>query len=1060
MKAKFERTQKWLSDAQMLLNNLSVCGQPGVCTFKQGDIEGCERPDYDDSDWKKVMGKGVPIPGISTDSVAVESKKEIELELCDWSMYDGPAAMRKKLVVPESIEGLSTKGTKIYITLTMLAPLEVYIDGTKVASYKYWGDSRQCELVVTEEHKPGKDYVIVFKTPQNDGDAHLGVYINFKVVEDAMLDLSTAIEQIKFAHELYKRNPEPVLKEALSELDALLATDCIASRDWVAINNVIARIDELLKPFEAYAKEYTVHLIAHAHIDMNWLWDIEDTMDICERDFKTVCDIMDENPDMRFSQSQVAVYDIVKKRNPELFERVKKKIAEGKWDITASTWTEHDLNMSGGEVFARHALLSSKFVKEELGAKPSEICWEPDTFGHPASTPNILSKMGVKYYYHFRCGQKYPMYWWEGTDGSRVLDFCFGPYNNSLRPTNIMPVTMEFLKLFGMKTSMFVYGVGDHGGGPTREDIRIKRYLDNKPAMPKLIFSTTHDFYEAALKEKTDYPVHKGEQNFIFEGVYTTKTNIKKLLRHGEARLLDAEAVMAYAKALGNDVSKENEEVMEAWKKVGFNGFHDISCGCNIKAADKHDFKIGEEAVCTGKSISTRVLDVIAKDKSDSRTLTVFNQLGFERDDVVEIELPDGVSGNCVVDEDGNCIPAQVAGNKLVFVAKSLPALGFKTYKLENRDNCCINSDVKAKLAYGINDGSVCSLESDRYKLEVSSRTGTIVTLYDKVEKRDVLKRLKGIPEVIYAFKAEKSSNLLQMFYEEPHIMSAWVIGNKFEMKNLIQTPKIELVDCGPVKATLKISRKYNKTTIDQFITVYNGFDRIDFAIDIDWHEKGYYKESIPFLRVGFTTALDSPEYTYETPMGWIDRKLQGVELPSIRFVNLYENGKGVSLYNDCKFGYQVEGGSVYMTIVRGSYSPDAVPDEGPISAKYALRPYSGEKDMPGVVRGAAAFNQPLLAVWGKLDAISSGKSCGLVHVSEPNVVVSAVKPSADNEGIIVRLVEYAGIDTDVTVTLDGEYSTVMEVDLREEPRRLIDTDTNSVNITIRPFENVTLLFK
>ncbi|HHV98387.1 MAG TPA: hypothetical protein GXX36_02235 [Clostridiaceae bacterium] len=1060
MKLKLEQTQKWLNEAQMLLNKLSSCGQPGVCTFKQGDIEGCERADYDDSDWKKVMGKGVPIPGISTDSVAVESKKEEELEVCDWSMYDGPAAMRKRLVVPEYIEGLPTEGTKVYITLTMLAPLDIYIDGTKVASYKYWGDSRQCELVVTEEHKPGKDYVIVFRTPQNDGDAHLGVYINYRVVEDAMLDLATAIEQIKFATELYKRNQVPVLKKALSDLDALLATDCITTRNWAAINDVIAKIDEILKPFAPYAKEYKVHLIAHAHIDMNWLWDMEDTIDICQRDFKTVCDILDENPDMRFSQSQAAVYDIVKKHNPKLFERVKKKIAEGQWDITATTWTEHDLNMSGGEIFARHALLTSKFVREELQGKLSEVCWEPDTFGHPASTPNILSKMGVKYYYHFREGRKYPLYWWEGTDGSRVLDFCFGPYNNALRPANIMPAVMEFLKFYGMKTSMFVYGVGDHGGGPTREDVRIKRYLDKKPALPELIFSTTHSFFEAALEEKTDYPVYKGEQNFIFEGCYTTKTTIKKLLRHGEARLLDAEAVMAYAKALGNDVSKENEMAMEAWKKVAFNGFHDISCGCNINAGNEYDYKIGEEAIDTGKSISSRILDAMAKDKAGSKTLTVFNQLAFERDDVVEVELPEGVSGNCLIDEDGNCIPAQTAGNKLVFVAKSLPALGYKKYRLETKDICCRNNDVKAKMAYGVADGSVCSLESDRYILEVSARTGTIVTLYDKVEKRDVLKRLRGEPEVIYAFKAEKSSNLLQMFYEEPHIMSAWIIGNKFEMKNLIQTPNIELVDCGPVKATLKISRKYNKTTIDQFITVYNGFDRVDFAIDIDWQERGYYKESVPFLRVGFTTSLETPVYTYETPLGWIDRDQQGVDLPSLRFVNLYENGRGVSLYNDCKFGFSVEGGSVYMALVRGSYSPDAMPDCGPTSAKYAIRPYSGEKDMPGVVRGAAAFNHPLLAVWGELDASSSGKAGGLIHVSEPNVVVTAVKPSADNKGIIVRLVEYAGIDTDVTVTLDGEYSTIMEVDLKEDPRRLLETDSNSVNISIRPFENVTLLFK
>lgn len=796
---------------------------------------------------------------------------------------------------------------------------------------------------------------------------------------------------------------------------------------------------------------------------MNWLWDMEDTIDICQRDFSTVCDIMDENPDLCFSQSQTAVYDIVKKHNPALFERVKEKIREGKWDITAATWVEHDLNMSGGEVFARQSLLSSKYIREELGSEPSKICWEPDTFGHPASTPNILAKNGIKYYYHFRNGSGHPIYWWEGTDGSRVLGFCFGPYNNALRPTNVMPVSMELLNKYGMKTAMFVFGVGDHGGGPTRNDIRIKRYLETKPCMPDMFFSTTHGFYEAALKEKCDYPVVRGEQNFIFEGCYTTKTRIKKLLRDGEARLLDAEAAMAYAKACGTDIGNDNEKAMEAWRHVAFNGFHDISCGCNIKAGDKHDFAIGEEAIATAKEISAKYVGEIAKASAvkNGKTLAVFNQLGYVRNDVVWTDLPEDFdSGCCLVDESGNCSPVQEADGKLVFVARALPALGAKNYSLRHDCRCDSSSDVKAKMAYGTTDGSVCSIESDRYLLEVSSRTGTIVTLYDKEAKRDILKKLRGEPEVVYAFKAERSSNLLQIFYEEPHIMSAWFIGNKMEMKNLIQPPVIELVDCGPVKATLKITRKYNKSTINQFITVYNGFDRVDFAIDIDWQERGYYREGIPFLRVGFTTSLSSPVYTYECPLGWIDRKQQGVELPSLRFVNLYEEGNGVSLYNDCKFGFSVEGDSVYMSLVRGSYSPDAMPDCGPISARYAIRPYSGDRNMPGVINGAAAFNQPPMASWTEGQAAAATTGLGLIGLSSPNVVISTVKPAADGSGIIVRFVESAGCTSDVAVSMGRCCSGILETDMKEEPLRHLASDTHKAVFQIKPFEARTLLFR
>ncbi|MGI6113072.1 MAG: alpha-mannosidase [Mahellales bacterium] len=1070
-------TQRWLEEAQRLLKALSEWGQPGICTFRQGAIDGCERVDYDDTHWKRVMGKGVPIPGIATDSIATEGERT-DLEVCDWSMYDGPAAMRKRIQLPEYIEGLPTEGTKVYLTLTMLAPLDIYIDGRKAASYRYWGDTRQCELVVTESYKTGITHVVVFKTPQNDGDAHLGVYINYQVVEDAMLDLSTAVEQIKFAQKLYDIHRDEKLEDALLKLDAALDSSDIEKRNWESINSTIKAIDQILKPFESYAKEFKVHLIAHAHIDMNWLWDMEDTIDISVRDFKTICDIMDENPDMCFSQSQAAVYDIVKKHDPQLLERVKKKIDEGMWDVTAATWVEHDLNTSSGETFARHSLLSSRYLRDELKTKPSQICWEPDTFGHPATIPNILSKCGVKYYYHFRCGSGYPIYWWEGTDGSRVLDFCFGPYNNSLRPTNIMPVCMELLNQYGMKTSMFVFGVGDHGGGPTRNDIRIKRYLDSKPVMPKLVFSTTKAFYEAALREKTDYPVIKGEQNFIFEGCYTTKTKIKKFIRDGEARLMDAEALMAYQAAKGNDVKEDNERAMEAWKHVCFNGFHDISCGCNIKAADKYDYTIGQQAIDTAKDISDKYMARIADSYQggQDRVLTVFNQLAFVRDDLVEIELPKDVKGGVLVDDEGKHVPAQFEKGKLIFIAKSLPALGCRVYRL--KDSQCSNStdSIKVNMAYGTQDGSVCSMESDNYYLEVSSRTGTIVTLYDKTAKRDMLKRLRGEPEVAYAFKAEASSNLLQMFYEEPHIMSAWVIGNKFELKNLIQTPQIELVGCGVVRAVLKVSRKYNNTSIDQYITIYNGLDRVDFSIDIDWQERGYYKESIPFLRVGFTTALETPQYTYELPMGWLDRKDQGVELPSLRFVNLYENGYGVSLFNDCKHGFSVEGGSVYMSLVRGSYSPDAMPDKGLVTAKYALRPYSGDKNIPGVVKGAAAFNHPPVAAWAtgrnedvsslqeNKESLSSGgtreDTGGMVSVSPNNVVVSSVKPAADGSGVIVRLVENGGKNTDALVALKGKFSAVLETDIKEDVIKVLPWDGNSITLPIKAFEIKTLLFK
>lgn len=1042
--------KKWIDEAKQLLAKLSASGQPGVCTFRQGDIAGCETIGFDDSSWKKVLGKGAPIPGIATDSI-LTGRKEIKLDLCDWSMVDGPAAMRKRLVLADEIEGIATTGSKIYITMTMLAPLEIYIDGKKAAGFRYWGDTRQCELIVTENYTPGTEHVVVFKTPQNDGDAHLGVYFNCEAVEQSMLELSTAVEQLTFVQRLHALHGSK-LDRAVDRLEAILDTDAVVSRDWKKIAETLQQIDEALAPIDEYAKEFKIHIIAHSHLDMNWLWDYEDTLDICVRDFRTMCDIMDENPDLRFSQSQTCVYDIVEREDPKTFERVLQKIKEGTWEVTAATWSEHDLNLSGSEIFAHQLLTASDYVRNVLKTQSSRVCWEPDTFGLPATAPNILAKAGIEYFYHFRCGSGNSINWWEGTDGSRLLDFCFGPYNNSLRPTNLMPVTYDLFDKYGLKTAMFVFGVGDHGGGPTRNDIRIKHYLDQKPGLPKLVFSKVCDFFDEALQQMHDYPVVKGEQNFIFEGCYTTKSEIKKLLRYGETNLLNSEAVMALKRMYGTNVSEEYSEIINAWRKVCFNGFHDISCGCNIADADAHDYKIGREAIESAQKIIPNVKEVPG-------VVTVFNQLCIERDELVCMTAPEGIpETGTLLDAYGQETPYQITNGTLHFVASALPAFSSAGYILSTSACECTDRKIDVDMKYGKNDGSVCTLETSRYSLQVSSRTGTIVTLYDKIEKKDVLQRFKGRPEVSYAFKAEKSSNALMMQYEEPHIMSAWTIGNIKECRNLLEVTDISLVANGPVFATLKVVKKLNDTTFTQFITLYEDLDRIDFDIDVDWHEFGHHLTGVPMLKVGFSSDIKDPEYVYEIPMGNLARTISGSELPALRYVAMCGENRGVVLLNDCKHGFYTEGNMLYMTLSRGSYSPDARPDEGRITASYALLPYYGARDMAYISNEAASFTQKPLSYFGSV--VTDGDEYPNLMVEDENVVVTCVKPSHYTDGIIVRIMESHGIRTETGVQLGADFKFAYETDITERVLRPIPCADSVAEIVLMPNEIKTILFE
>lgn len=1042
-------TNKWLKEVAGLLGKLSAAGQPGICTFQQGKIDGCEARDFDDSGWKNVMGKGAPIPGIATDTVATE-KQQVKLDLCDWSMVDGSAAMRKKICLPETIEGVATAGSKILVTMTMLAPLSIYIDGKEAASYRYWGDTRLCELVVTESYQPGDTHTVVFKTPENDGDAHLGVCFNYEAVEQAMLDLTTAVEQIAFARRLQRLHGAAV-SSVLAKLDSMLDVDAVASRNWQAIRQCLQQIDSTLAELDSYAKEFKIHIVSHSHLDMNWLWDYEDTVDICVRDFSTICDIMDENPDLRFSQSQTCVYDIVQKNDPATFQRVLKKIREGSWEVTAATWSEHDFNTSGGEVFAHQLLTAAEYVQNTLKAPKSRVCWEPDTFGFPATVPNILARAGVEYFYHFRCGTGHALNWWEGTDGSRVLDFCFGPYNNALRPNNMMPVAYTLFDKYGMKNSMFVFGVGDHGGGPTRNDIRIKRYLDGKHCLPQLVFSKVQDFFDEALQEKCDYPVHKGEMNFIFEGCYSTKSKIKKYLRHGENSLLDAEAVLALEKLGGTDVSKPYGDVMRAWEKLSFLGFHDISCGCNIRQADVHDYALGQEVIATAQAVQPQV-------QADETAITVLNQLGFERDELVCVDAPKGLGeSGCLEDAMGQHLPYQVVDGKLYFIAFDLPAFSTAVYR-PVKEHEHHEEAIAVTMREGTEDGSVCTVETTRFLLELSARSGTITTLYDKTAKRHVLQHLEGEPEVRIAYRGERSSNSLMMTYEEPHIMSAWMIGNIERTQNLLRADSIELVANGPVLAKLRVTKHVNETKIQQFITVYENLDRIDFDIDIDWQEMGHYKTGVPMLKVGLAADMSAPSYTYGMPMGSIGRNIHGQELPGYRYVAMHEEGRSLALLNDCKFGFYAQGNLLYTTMVRGSYSPDAQPDKGQVTASYAIVPYYGEKNRAQMTNDAASFNQKPLAYHGTT-AMEGAEESNL-FVEDENVVVTCIKPSSNGKGIVVRLLETDGINTETNVFLNAEIAMAYEMDLTEKILRPLPLQQCATRITLAAHENRTIYFE
>ncbi|MBM3212775.1 hypothetical protein FJZ33_11185, partial [Candidatus Poribacteria bacterium] len=422
-------------------------------------------------------------------------------------------------------------------------------------------------------------------------------------------------QEIHFARRLVEAKPErksefqPLIDEAMGYLESE------AQRRPLDIKSIVLEAERKMAPIGKMAKEYTIYCVGHAHIDMNWMWTWPETVSVTNDTFSTVDKLMDEFPEFKFSQSQASTYLVTKEYLPELYERVKKRIKEGRWEITASTWVECDKNMANGEILCRHLLYTKRFISQEFGLPIDaiKIEWEPDLFGHAHTIPGILARAGVKRYYFCRCGKGLRLFWWQGPDGSKVLAFDDAVlwYNGEITP-DMTRLVFDFEKATGLKDYLFLYGVGDHGGGPTRRDLLNALDMNSWPIYPNIKLSTTDEFFSAVEPKLPDnLPVVNDELNFIFPGCFTSQTNVKRANRFGENRLMEAEVAAVIGFKL-LDIPYPSDDLLLAWRNTMFNQFHDIIPGSGVHGTYEYAQGLFQEVLARTSMIKTRVLRTLA----------------------------------------------------------------------------------------------------------------------------------------------------------------------------------------------------------------------------------------------------------------------------------------------------------------------------------------------------------------------------------------------------------------------------------------------------------------
>jgi len=792
----------------------------------------------------------------------------------------------------------------------------------------------------------------------------------------------------------------------------------------------------------------TLWAVGHGHIDLAWLWPLEETIRKCGRTWATQLQLCREFPDYVFAASQGCEYAYCKDRYPAVFEGIVEAVKAGQWDPLISMWVESDCMITGGESLIRQFLWGIRWSLKEFGSV-REVVWLPDAFGYCAQMPQIMRRCGMRYF----CTTKLwwndtndpPMtsFWWQGIDGSRVLTHFPNNYNNSVRGGDLLKYLDYNREADRVRDLLFIYGYGDGGGGPSRKQAHlITSGLRNQQGVPPVKPGRVLDFFRRLQRVGDDLPTWVGEHyNEFHRGCYTTQARTKRGNRLGEAALREAElwAVAARA-ALGRAVPQRQLDA--AWERLLHNQFHDILPGSSIGKVYEETHRDHETVLAAAADVREAALAALAAKadtSGDGRPVLVFNALSWPRSGVVA--LPVSARGAVhAVDADGAVVPQQVVRRgrqrEVLVWADAVPACGYAVFRLV---------PGRTPASTGALTVGARRVETPFYSIRLD-RAGRFTRLFDKRAGREVL------PE-------GRPANNLLLFSDLPTEMGldAWEIDPHYRSvcRDLDEAADVQVVETGPVRGTLRVRRQFGESTVEQDIHFYAHSPRIDFVTRVDWHE------SHKLLKVAFPVDVDNPRATYEVQFGHLERPVHAntsweaarFEVPAQKWADLAEPGYGISLLNDCKHGYDVFDGALGLSLLRSPQKPDSGADIGEHRFTYSLWPHAGDFREAGTIPAAYDLNTPLRAVAAGGHRGSLPGRHGFLTVEPANVVVEAVKPAEDGDGLVVRLYEAHGGRADATVTFGFDVAAVEEVDLVERPVATMKVADRTVAFPIRPFE-------
>ncbi|MFE5320840.1 alpha-mannosidase [Paenibacillus sp. NPDC056579] len=907
--------------------------------------------------------------------------------------------------------------------------------------------------------------------------------------DDLYYTATAALQTVKVLHE--NRWERQAILKALDRSFLLIQYRYPASDSFYSsVGEANSKLKEELASIPKL-NEVTVRCIGHTHIDVAWLWRLRHTREKAARSFSTVLRLMEQFPEYTFIQTQPQLYDYIEHDYPELFARIKERVKEGRWEASGAMWLESDCNIPSGESLVRQLLYGMRYYERTFGVQ-CEYLWLPDVFGYSWALPQILKKSGLRYFMTTKISwnvyNRFPhdTFYWRGIDGSEILThYITTPdpgmkedafpksytYNGQVLPETVNGIWNNYRDKEVNDELLLSFGWGDGGGGPTRTMLEMRRRLEQMPGLPKVTMGRADTFFQA-LEQKvknTDRYVHRWDGELYLElhrGTYTSQAYVKKMNRHMENKLRDAEVVSTFWGSVSDFASYPKQQLDESWKIVLRNQFHDILPGSSIpEVYEDCRIEYAEAEQLAERSLQDSLLGLSASVQTGGQPgWLVVNTLPWSRDELIELPWDDSFTGKRWRDASGRLLSAELVhrpnGDTLQLYVKSIPALGYTSIHMEDAAQggpvtgefagaADVGTGILESTASQITlDISGKRMETPFYEIEWNA-AGQLTKLFDKRMMRNLI----ADGEV---------ANRFDVHEDKPTAHDNWEIDIFYYEKTYAVTDlrSIELIDHNAQRAVLRFVWHYGETVLKQDMIVYVDNPRIDFSTWVDWREREQ------LLKVAFPVRVRAASATHEIQFGNVQRPTHWntswdfarFETCAHRWIDLSERGCGISLLNDCKYGHDVRDHVMRLTLIKSSNMPDPTCDLGEHTFTYAILPHEGDWFAAGTVQQAHRLNIPVTVVslpepGTEAAAKPLPAELSFLSASGEHVVIDTVKRAEDSNDWIVRCYEFAGKRGEVQFTTHFAIEQVEEVNLLEREGEDILHEPHQFRAFFSPYE-------